>query len=93
MGEKTEKHEKKNKKVIYENVRKQLEFYFSDAALSKDRFLNKLIEADPLGFVSLDVFLTFNKIKNFTDKLSDLVKAISSSAVLILNDDHTKVLP
>lgn len=38
---------RKRKKQFYNTIRNQMEFYFSDANLSKDRFLKKLIAEDP----------------------------------------------
>lgn len=40
------KKPRKRKKQIYNVIRQQMEFYFSNANLSKDRFLKKLIEDD-----------------------------------------------
>lgn len=39
-------HHRKRKKQFYNAIRNQMEFYFSDANLSKDRFLKKLIAED-----------------------------------------------
>lgn len=41
------KHHRKRKKQFYNAIRSQMEFYFSDANLSKDRFLKKLIADNP----------------------------------------------
>lgn len=41
------KKPRKRKKQIYNVIRLQMEFYFSNANLSKDRFLKKLIADDP----------------------------------------------
>lgn len=35
------------KKHLYNAILKQMEFYFSDSNLSKDRFLSQLIQEDP----------------------------------------------
>lgn len=35
------------KRQLYKTLRKQMEFYFSDANLTKDRFLGNLIKEDP----------------------------------------------
>lgn len=40
-------HHRKRKKQYYNAIRSQMEFYFSDANLSKDRFLKRLIAEDP----------------------------------------------
>lgn len=41
------KKPRKRKKQMYNEIRQQMEFYFSDANLSKDRYLKKLIADDP----------------------------------------------
>lgn len=38
---------RKRKKQYYNRIRHQMEFYFGDANLSKDRFLNKLLAVNP----------------------------------------------
>lgn len=82
------KHHPK-KKQLYASILKQMEFYFSDAALSKDRFLCQLIGKDP--YVPLDIFLTFNKIKSLTDNAGDIARALRGSTRLEISEDGTKV--
>lgn len=77
------------KKQLYASILKQMEFYFSDAALSKDRFLCQLIGKDP--YVPLDIFLTFNKIKALTDNTGDIARALRGSSRLEISEDATKV--
>lgn len=60
------------KKHLYNTILHQMEFYFSDSNLSKDRFLSQLINKEhckylinlQLGNVCQDV-LTIYKIKQF----------------------------
>lgn len=40
-------HHRKRKKQFFNTIRHQMEFYFGDANLSKDRFINKLLAKDP----------------------------------------------
>lgn len=40
-------HHRKRKRHIFNAIRQQMEFYFSDANLAKDRFLKQLVEKDP----------------------------------------------
>ncbi|KAM3964319.1 la-related protein 7-like [Aphomia sociella] len=77
------------KKQLYENILKQMEFYFSDANLTKDRFLGELVKTD--AYVPIDVFLKFNKIRSMTQDVNDIVKAMKNSTLLELSDDKTKV--
>ncbi|XP_038214925.1 la-related protein 7 [Zerene cesonia] len=77
------------KKQLYENILKQMEFYFSDANLSKDRYLGDLVAADP--YVPLTEFLKFNKLRSMTQEVSDIVKAMKYSTFLELSEDKLKV--
>lgn len=45
------------KKQLYHSILKQMEFYFGDANLSKDRFLGALIKEDPCTFVKFKYYL------------------------------------
>lgn len=42
-----QKHHRKRKRYLFNAIRQQMEFYFSDANLAKDRYLKQLIEQDP----------------------------------------------
>ncbi|KAI5643386.1 la domain-containing protein [Phthorimaea operculella] len=77
------------KKQIYANILKQMEFYFSDANLMKDRFLADLVKADP--YVPLEVFLKFNKVRAMTQDVNDIAKAMKHSTLLELSEDRLKV--
>lgn len=43
-------HHRKRKRHIFNAIRQQMEFYFSDANLAKDRFLKQLVEKDPCEY-------------------------------------------
>jgi La domain./RNA recognition motif. len=79
-------------------LQKQLEFYFGDSNLRNDKFLRELIFENNKGYVDLSVFLKFNKVKQILgdmdveeDKIKALVDACSTSLLLKLNKDKTKV--
>lgn len=48
---KAAKRIRKRKKQKINEIRQQMEFYFSDSNLSKDRFLNQLISNDPSEWI------------------------------------------
>ncbi|XP_026733261.1 la-related protein 7-like isoform X1 [Trichoplusia ni] len=77
------------KKQLYENILKQMEFYFSDANLTKDRFLADLVKRNP--YVPLDMFLKFNKIRTLTQDVTDIAKAMKNSKLLELTEDKLKI--
>eukprot|EP00929_Paragymnodinium_shiwhaense_P088498 TRINITY_DN4880_c4_g1_i1.p1 TRINITY_DN4880_c4_g1~~TRINITY_DN4880_c4_g1_i1.p1 ORF type:complete len:788 (-),score=189.57 TRINITY_DN4880_c4_g1_i1:39-2402(-) len=72
-------------------VRKQVEFYFSEANLAKDTFLQaKLREGS--GWVQLDTILKFNRIWSLgCRRVKDLAKALEKSDVVRISEDKKKV--
>ena len=89
-SKKKQSHRRRLKQLCTQ-IRQQIEFYFSDANLHKDRFLKKLIEQSCEGYVDLGVLITFNKLKLLTTDLILVAKALSSSSMLVLNKDRTEV--
>lgn len=41
------------KKALHASILKQMEFYFSDANLNKDRFLSELLKTNPCKYIFL----------------------------------------
>ncbi|XP_075217123.1 la related protein 7 [Lycorma delicatula] len=102
MGEETEKPANKigvmatvskkprhRKKLLYQEIKKQMEFYFGDVNISKDRFMNELLQESP--YIPISVFLRFNKIKAMTSKEKDIAKALQTSELLKVTECGTKV--
>lgn len=74
-----------------ERVRKQVDFYFSDANLRRDDFMRQKCEEGD-GYVALAQLLQFNRIRDLRCKyLAQLVQAVRKSEMLSLSDDKTKV--
>lgn len=59
------------KKII-----KQLEYYFGDMNLPRDRFLQEQIREDADGWVSLAIMTKFNRLKQLTSNLKMIATAI-----------------
>lgn len=77
------------KKALHASILKQMEFYFSDANLNKDRFLSELLKTNP--YVDLDVFTQFNKLRELTIDTNRIAKALQKSTILKVSEDGTKV--
>lgn len=74
-----------------EKIRKQVDFYFSDANLRRDKFLQKKLKEGE-DFVELKTILQFNRIHALKcRKLADLACAIQRSSMLVLSEDKKKV--
>ncbi|XP_011177357.2 la-related protein 7 [Zeugodacus cucurbitae] len=84
-----QKNHRKRKRHHFNGIRAQMEFYFGDANLSKDRFLKQLIDKDP--YVPLDIFLNFNKMKALTSSVEEIKKSLTNSELLELDETNLKV--
>eukprot|EP01129_Flabellula_baltica_P003109 TRINITY_DN12953_c0_g1_i1.p1 TRINITY_DN12953_c0_g1~~TRINITY_DN12953_c0_g1_i1.p1 ORF type:complete len:362 (+),score=93.28 TRINITY_DN12953_c0_g1_i1:81-1088(+) len=71
-------------------IRKQLQFYFSNSNYPRDNFLLETAEQNN-GWIPVDVFLKFNKIKALTEELDAVVKACRESRYIEVNEDGTLV--
>ncbi|KAH9495793.1 hypothetical protein Btru_013338 [Bulinus truncatus] len=90
----SKKHVRKRTKSLFQSIVMQMEFYFSDANLLKDRYLKSLIDQSPDGYVNLLEFGKFNKLQSLHKdgvSLSILIKALRTSKFLQLNEDESKV--
>ncbi|VDD82069.1 unnamed protein product [Mesocestoides corti] len=68
--------------VDISSIRKQLEFYFSDANLSRDGFFRFEVERSPDGGLSLDVLLKCNKLRALGATAEHLLAAAKQSKLL-----------
>jgi len=78
-------------KHLNKQICQQIEFYFSDANLMKDRYLKQLIDEDKHGYVLLDEFCKFNKVKALTLDTEVIKKALGKSKKLQVSSDGCKV--
>lgn len=70
---------------LYADIRKQMEFYFSDSNITKNRLMKEMVQASE--FVELDTFMGFNKISALTKNVEELRKALKHSEKLELSSD------
>nr|XP_002130806.2 la-related protein 6 isoform X1 [Ciona intestinalis] len=79
-------------KDLEEKIRTLLEHYFSDANLTKDKFLLKHVKRNKLGYVSVKLLTSFKKLKNLSKSDWRITAyCLSQSKVLELNKSGTKV--
>merc|ERR1711997_1187688 len=77
---------------LCEKIVTQVEFYFSDANITKDKFLLKHVKRNKEGFVSLKLISSFKRVKNLTKDWRQVAEAIERKSVrLEVNDVKTKV--
>eukprot|EP00656_Telonema_subtile_P032995 TRINITY_DN3635_c0_g1_i1.p2 TRINITY_DN3635_c0_g1~~TRINITY_DN3635_c0_g1_i1.p2 ORF type:complete len:186 (-),score=79.40 TRINITY_DN3635_c0_g1_i1:61-618(-) len=72
-------------------ILKQVEYYFSDANLKRDQFFQKEIAKDAQGFISMDMLLRCNKLKQLTQDGAEVAAAIASSEQVEVSEDKSKV--
>ncbi|XP_060067002.1 lupus La protein homolog [Ylistrum balloti] len=75
--------------ALEKKIIKQLEYYFGDMNLPRDRFLQEQIREDADGWVSLAVMTKFNRLKQLTSNLKMIATAIrkSDSGLLEVSKD------
>ncbi|XP_059026652.1 la-related protein 7 isoform X2 [Mustela lutreola] len=97
MEESTEKKkevEKKKRsrvKQVLADIAKQVDFWFGDANLHKDRFLREQIEKSRDGYVDISLLVSFNKMKKLTTDGKLIARALKSSSVVELDLEGTRI--
>lgn len=97
MGEgsskKKEVEKKKRSRVrqVLADIAKQVDFWFGDANLHKDRFLREQIEKSRDGYVDISLLVSFNKMKKLTTDGKLIARALKSSAVVELDLEGTRI--
>lgn len=72
-------------------IKKQVDFYFSDSNFRKDAFLRSAAEKDAEGFIPIDTLLTFNKLKAMTTDAAAVAAAMEGSDIVVVSDCKTKL--
>ncbi|XP_055593092.1 la protein homolog [Uranotaenia lowii] len=74
------------------SIIRQLEYYFGDANLARDKFLSEQISKDD-GWVPVDVLLTFKRLKALSDDKKIIVDAIEKSdeGLIEISEDREKL--
>ncbi|KAK7498554.1 hypothetical protein BaRGS_00010214 [Batillaria attramentaria] len=87
----SKKEHRKRMKGLLSAVKKQMEFYFGDANINKDRFMKQFVDSSPDGYLPISLFLTFHKIQKLTDSQDVIARALQKSDLLKVSEDRTKV--
>lgn len=72
-------------------VLRQMDYYFGDFNLPKDKFLKNAIEEAKDGWISLDIMLKFQRLSNITSDKDVIIKAVKNSQVLESNEEKQEV--
>ncbi|XP_065888705.1 la protein homolog [Dysidea avara] len=76
--------------VLENKIIRQVEFYFGDRNLRRDKFLIEQVKKDD-GWVPFTVLLTFNRLKQLSTDAEVVAAALKKSTALEVSDDNTKV--
>ena len=83
-----------------QKVKEQVEFYFSDSNLPRDKFLRETVEADPAGYVDISLLMTFSRLRTLLARVSnahhvestvDVAALLETSKVLAVSTDKRRV--
>ncbi|XP_076000019.1 la-related protein 7 isoform X2 [Genypterus blacodes] len=88
----TEAKKKRSRvKQLLGDVKKQVEFWFGDVNLHKDRFLKTLIDESGDGYVDISVLTSFNRMKKLTTDSKLIARALKNSTVVEVDLEGNKV--
>ncbi|XP_059139256.1 lupus La protein-like [Physella acuta] len=79
-------------KVLAEKIIKQIEYYFGDVNLMKDKFLKEKVQEDD-GWVTIKTLLTFNRLKQLTEDPKVIFEALkkSTNQIVEVNEEGEKI--
>ncbi|KAJ7396122.1 La-related protein 7 [Pitangus sulphuratus] len=91
--QKKEREKKKRSRVkqVLADIAKQVDFWFGDVNLHKDRFLREQIEKSRDGYVDISLLVSFNKMKKLTTDRKLIARAVKSSSVVELDLEGTRI--
>ena len=81
-------------------VKAQIEFYFSDSNLPRDKFLRETVEADPEGFVDIGLLVTFSRMRALLapfggshneETVAAVTELLQTSDSLTVSDDKKRI--
>ena len=78
-------------KTKEEQLLRQIEFYFGDANLNRDKWFVSLIHQNKNYFVPIEKIMSFNKIKDITTDRELFVKVCEQSSLLMVSADKIYV--
>lgn len=75
------------------DIIRQIEYYFSENNLRRDKFLIQKVADNPEGWVDISVLLTFNRLKKITEDAAAIADAMdkSNKGYVQLSEDRSKL--
>lgn len=78
-------------RIDLEAIKKQVEYYFSDSNLRRDKFFQELISQNSEGYVPVDAIMRCRRIRNLNASAPMLVESLQSSSEVELNSEKTGI--
>lgn len=77
---------------VHDKILKQIEYYFSDVNIVRDKFMLNEIEKDS-GWIPISTLLKFSKLRELTKIENDIVEAIKAnkSDIIEIDDKSSKI--
>lgn len=72
-------------------ILKQVEFYFSDSNLPRDKFLSEITGKSEEGWCPIETIASFQRMKKITEDLSVVVAALKESSFLVVSEDDKNI--
>lgn len=72
-------------------ILKQVEFYFSDANLPRDRFLQEELKKNAEGWIALSVISSFKRMQALSTDLAVIAEALKASSLIEVSEDGASV--
>lgn len=76
---------------IEDKILKQVEFYFSDSNLPRDKFLRSIVANDERGYVPIETISNFKRMKQITEDIATIVSALKKSEMLQVDETEKLV--
>ncbi|XP_026553970.1 la-related protein 7 isoform X1 [Pseudonaja textilis] len=86
-----EKKKRSRVKQVLSDIAKQVDFWFGDVNLHKDKFLREQIEKSRDGYVDISLLISFNKMKKLTTDRKLIARAVKSSSVVELDLEGIRI--
>jgi len=83
------KEETQDKSALFGKIMKQLEYYFGDYNLPRDKFMKEEIKKDD-GWIPLSTMLNFSRLNAISNEASVIVSAIKAAEKTIMEVDESE---
>ena len=79
-----------NAKNLASNILKQVEYYFGDFNLPKDKFLQEQIKEDD-GWVTMETMLNFKRLSSMSSEADVILGALKDSELIQVDLEKKKI--